>query len=71
MTTSEMVAEIERAKSAMQRQIQSAVHMAVEEFTKETGLTPSAISIQMIDNTTISDVRPQYLVGMVKTTVTL
>ncbi len=59
------------AVGELKRAIQTAVSEAVCRFQSHTGLTPSAIAIDMLDVTTISDAVKRHVIGEVKVEIGL
>lgn len=58
-------------KRVLDANITKSIDILIEEFRKETGLSPSAIDIQMIDASTIDDVTPRFVVGIATTHIQL
>lgn len=63
----EDVKNIESAGKEMRATLSTAISDAVEIFKKNSGgYSPSDIVIQMLDVSTISDIRKQYVVGYIR-----
>ncbi len=57
----EIVAAVDEAK----KHIRDAAAVAVDEFSRKTGLSPSGITIQMMETTTVGSRTKTYIVGEV------
>jgi hypothetical protein len=57
------ISKLKSKKEMLQIEISTHVHKLVENFKKETGISPSAIDIHLLQCTPMSSVDPEYFVG--------
>lgn len=71
MTTTTPAEEIQTAIIALKASVRDAISTSVQTFQQKTGLSPSDITINMVEVTTLSDSLKQYVVGNVDVTFDL
>lgn len=67
--TRDIIKEIKKLKEDCEIEISKDISKSIDKFKEKTGLSPSRISVQMIDVSNLYDTIPTYIIGNVELTI--